>query len=72
MQTRVLKLTLEFANGQTEQISLNVIIPRGTSRYLLSRTAGEQVFPIPASVPVWPLNIGYPTFAIQDIKLQPF
>jgi len=72
VQTRVLKLTLEFANGQTEQISLNVIIPRGTSRYLLSRTAGEQVFPIPASVPVWPLNIGYPTFAIQDIKLQPF
>ena len=68
--TKTLEISLEFPGGVVEKINEKVTIPAGKSHYLISRKATKNVFPIPLNVPVWPVNIGYPTFVIKEISLQ--
>ncbi|HAI62760.1 TPA: hypothetical protein DCL89_00860 [candidate division WWE3 bacterium] len=69
-QTKTLILTFEFPDGKIEEINKTIQIPPGKSNYPLIKDSGKNVFPIPRSIPVWPVNIGYPTFIIREIELQ--
>ncbi len=64
-----LRVEIELPGGKTEELSVDVTIPSGTSRYQISKDTQSKVFPIPSAVPIWPLNIGYPNFIIRNIEL---
>ena len=69
-QIKTLRLTLELPDGEIEKIEEKISIPVGKLHYLLSKDTGKNVFPVPKSVPIWPINIGYPNFIIREIGLQ--
>ena len=69
-QFKTLTMTLEFPDGKIEKINGKIPIPVGKSHYLLSKNTNKNVFPVPKNVPIWPVNMGYPNFIIQEIGLQ--
>jgi phosphoglycerol transferase len=67
---KVLKLTLLLPDGKEEMITKEIMMPTGKSEYILDKDTSALTFSIPPTVPIWPLNLGYPNFIIKKIELN--
>ncbi len=67
---KTLKFTVELPDNTLEEFSKQITIPKGNSHSFYKKYTPNESYAIPAEIEAWPLNMGYPNFAIRNLKIE--